>query len=393
MEKYFEFQNPVKILAGKKALENLPFEFDQFNVKRPLFLTDKGVRKAGLVNIVEKACSDSDIIIADIIDDIPPDSSTQVVNRIAQIYKDKKCDALVAIGGGSVIDTAKGVNILVSEDATDLMDFVGADVLKRPLKPFFVIPTTAGTGSEVTLVAVIKDTDTDTKMAFTSKYLLPNVAILDPRMTLTLPPHITASTAMDALTHAIEAYTCLQKNPLSDAYAWKAIEFISNNLIDVVKDGNNVDKRLSLTIAATMAGIAFSNSMVGLVHSLGHATGAVCGVPHGVAMSIFLPHVLEHNLNKIENEVGELLLPLAGADAYAQTPKDERARNFILRIKKLQEELYKLTKLPRTLNEANVSRDKFEQIAQKAINDGSLIVNPTDITFEDALDILNKAYE
>ncbi|MCV6603330.1 MAG: iron-containing alcohol dehydrogenase, partial [Cohaesibacter sp.] len=222
------------------------------------------------------------------------------------------CDAIVAIGGGSVIDSAKGVNILASEQSDDLSAFSGSGAIKRALKPFFVIPTTAGTGSEVTLVAVIKDNERGIKMSFASPFLLPNAAVLDPRMTLTLPPHITAATGMDALTHAVEAYICMAKNPLSDAFATAAIQKIVAHLVNVVNKPDDIEGRLALAEAATMAGIAFSNSMVGLVHSLGHSVGAECHLPHGLCMSIFLPWVLEYNLDKCADNIGELLLPLMG---------------------------------------------------------------------------------
>jgi alcohol dehydrogenase len=174
---------------------------------------------------------------------------------------------IVAVGGGSVMDTAKGVNIVVSENADDLMQFSGAGNLTRPLKPLVAIPTTAGTGSEVTLVAVIADPARNLKMPFTSYFLMPDIAVLDPRMTLTLPPAITAATAMDALTHAIEAYTCLAKNPLSDAHAQLAIELIGQNLLKVINVPENANGRLALAVAATLAGVAFSNAMVGMVHT------------------------------------------------------------------------------------------------------------------------------
>ncbi len=392
MKEYFEFYNPVKILAGNKALENMPYELDQLGVHNLLILTDKGVRNAGLVKYVVNSFENSPVTIADIVDDIPSDSSINIVNEIAKIYRTNQCDGLVAIGGGSVIDTAKGVNILVSEKGENLIDFAGADILKKPLKPFIVIPTTAGTGSEVTIAAMIKDEKTQTKMGFTSPYLLPNIAILDPRMTLTLPPRITAATGMDALTHAIEAYTCLQKNPLSDAYAWKAIEIISNNLIPAVENGKNSEIRLNMALAATMAGIAFSNSMVGMVHSLGHAVGAVAHVHHGVAMSIFLPYVLRYNLDKIEKDLSELLLPLTSLDKFVDTPKDERANKVIEEIFNLREKLNKIANLPKTLKEAGVKKEQFDEIAQKAINDGSLTVNPKDMFIENALTILEEAY-
>lgn len=390
---YYEFFCPVKVVAGNAALEHIPYELNTLAAARPLIVTDKGVRAAGLLEPVLAAFGDSDMAVVDIYDDVPPDSSTQVVKDIARLYREKQCDSIIAVGGGSVIDTSKGVNILVSENGNDLSEFSGVGVLKRPLKPFFVIPTTAGTGSEVTQVAVVSDPEKGVKLPFTSVFLLPNVAVLDPRMTLTLPPHITAMTAMDAMTHAIEAYTGMGKNPLSDAYATSAIRKISQNLMRVLDKPDDADARLELAQASTMAGIAFSNSMVGLVHSLGHSLGALCHLPHGLCMNLFLPYVLEYNLAGRGEVIGELLLPLAGAEIYARTPVAERANRSIGVIRSLRDELHRRCKLPRTLSETGkVSREQLEKLADMALDDGSILFNPVEVDREDALALLNRAW-
>lgn len=390
---YYEFFCPVKVVAGSAALEHIPYELGNLSASRPLIITDKGVRGAGLIDHVLNAFAESDMDVVDIFDDVPPDSSTKVVSQIAELYRSKNCDSIIAVGGGSVIDTSKGVNILVSENGHDLSEFSGVGVLKRPLKPFFVIPTTAGTGSEVTLVAVIADPDKGVKLPFTSYFLLPNAAILDPRMTLTLPPHITAMTAMDAMTHAIEAFCGMAKNPISDAYATLAIRKISENLVRVLDKPDDADARLELAQASTMAGIAFSNSMVGLVHSLGHSLGALCHLPHGLCMNLFLPYVLEYNLEERGEVIGELLLYLAGAEVYARTPAHERGTRAIAVIRQMRDELNRRCKLPRTLVETGkVTQDQLGKLADMALDDGSIIFNPVEVSREDALAVLNRAW-
>lgn len=390
---YYEFFCPVKVIAGNAALEHIPFELATLGAKRPLIITDKGVRANGLLSPIEAAFSTTDTVIAHVFDDVPPDSSLEVVRLAAEAYRTNKCDAIIAVGGGSVIDTSKATNILVSEGGDDLLQYVGAHNLPKPLKPFFVIPTTSGTGSEVTMVAVVSDTQKNVKLAFTSAYLMPHAAILDPRMPLTLPPHLTAMTGMDALTHCVEAYTCLAANPLSDAYASAGIKKISENLFNVLENPNDQQGRLELAQASTMAGIAFSNSMVGLVHSLGHALGAVAHLPHGLCMNLFLPYVLEYNKQVNGQKVGELLLPLAGADIYAQTPATQRADRAIATILAMRDRLFTLTKLPRTLRETGkVNEDQLDEIAEKALNDGSIIYNPKEASLKDIRDILQKAW-
>ena len=390
---YYEFFCPVKVIAGHAALEHIPFELSSLGAKRPMIITDKGVRINNLLVPLEAAFESTDVEVGFVFDDVPPDSSLETVRAAAQAYRTNNCDAIIAVGGGSVIDTAKATNILVTEGGDDLTKYSGAHNLPHPLKPFFVIPTTSGTGSEVTMVAVVSDNQKHVKLAFASNYLMPNAAILDPRMTQTLPPHLTAMTAMDAMTHAVEAYTCMAANPISDAYAMAAVKKVSNSLFNVLDNPTDAHGRLELAQASTMAGIAFSNSMVGIVHSLGHALGSVAHLPHGLCMNLFLPYVLEYNKDVNGDKIAELLLPLAGPDIYAQTPANQRADKVIATLNTMRDRLYALTKLPRTLSETGkISKEQLDEVADKALNDGSIIYNPKEATFKDLKSILEKAW-
>jgi alcohol dehydrogenase len=287
------------------------------------------------------------------------------------------------------MDTAKCANMVVAEGTDDLMKLQGAERARKPAKPFIAVPTTAGTGSEVTLAAMIYDEDTKVKMAFASCRFLPDVAILDPKMTMTMPPKITAATGMDALTHAIEAYYCLQKNPVSDSFAVAAIRLVTDNLITCIENGKDETARLAMANAALLAGISFSNSMVGVVHSLAHACGGVCRVPHGVANGVLLPWGMEHNLEKAGATIAELA-PLLGA-ATSGSPMGQ-ARAAIQAVRDLGARLKELCGFPTTLKETGVTEGKLENIAKAAINDGTAIYNPEDVTYEVALEILRKAY-
>jgi alcohol dehydrogenase len=398
---YYEYCCRVNVVAGHSALEKIPDLLERVRASRPMIVTDRGVAGAGLIDVVTGVLGDK-VAIGGIEDDVPPDSSLEAVHRIADAYRRNGCDALIAVGGGSVLDTAKGANIMVSEETDDLMAFSGAGTLKHPLKPLIAIPTTAGTGSETTLVAVIKDHVRHRKMPFVSYFLLPDAAILDSRMTLTLPPVITAATAMDALTHAMEAYTCLAKNPLSDASALSAIELIAQNLMAVMKQPDNRDGRLALALAATLAGMAFSNAMVGMVHNIGHAVGAVCGVPHGTCMAILLPYGLEYNLHRNGHLTAELLFPLEGADVYARTPPEQRARKVIARVRELNQSLFDITQggHARCFREttardgkALVPMDRLPDIVAAAKSDPAILLNPEDLDDEDYLMVLEQAWE
>jgi len=386
---YYEFSCPVKIISGFKALANVPYEMKLLGASRAMLVTDQGVAGAGLLKHVEAVFEGSNCEIAAVYDKTPPDSSSRVVNEVAKEFQDKNCDCFIALGGGSSIDTTKGANMIVTEGTDDLMKFQGAERLSKRMKPFIAIPTTAGTGSEVTLAAVIYNEEAKVKMAFTSYLLLPNVAIIDPQMTVTMPPKITAATGMDALTHAIEAYYCLQKNPVSDSFALAAIELIMENLVKCVQDGKDENARLAMANGALLAGISFSNSMVGVVHSLAHACGGVARVPHGVANAILLPYGMENNLEKAADDIAELA-PYLGADASGSSM--DRAKAAIEAVRKLTGCLNELAELPITLRDAGVKEEQLEQIAQAAINDGAVTYNPEDVTYEVALDLLKKAF-
>jgi alcohol dehydrogenase len=389
--KNFRFYNPVKLVSGDSALGSLIYELGQLQSQRPLIITDPGVQKAGLIDIVQNVLQESERIATSLYDAVPTDSSPAVVNEAAALFYRADCDSIIAVGGGSVIDTGKAVNILVSEGATDILELVGAK-LKKTLKPFIAVPTTAGTGSEVSYAAMIKDIERNKKLGFFSYMLFPNTAILDPRMTLTLPPLDTAATAMDALTHAIEAYICNQKNVISDAYSEASIRLISTNLLKVLNNSTDVNGRFHLANAACMAGTAFSNSGVGLVHALGHALGGICHVAHGVAMNIFLPHGLEFNISERQDDIGTLLLPLCGPEVYVHTPPEARAEKVVAYLRQLKDDLFRLAELPRTLREAGVKEESLAAVAQQGIKDPALNFNPVKLSYEDARAIIQKAF-
>lgn len=389
----YQFFCPTKIIAGISALENIPFELKALGVNRPLIITHQSAKKTGSLALLEQVFQATEIEIAGVFERVPADSSLSVVREITHYCREQNCDCILALGGGSVIDTAKAVNILLSEGGDDLTAYSGAHNLPRPLKPLIVIPTTAGTGSEVTMVAVIADTEAQEKLSFASYFLMPNVAVIDPRMTMSVPATLTAMTAMDALTHAIEAYIGLSHNAMSDSYAMVAIEKISANVVRAIQSPQDIEARFELAQGATLAGVAFSNSMVGLVHSLGHALGAITHLPHGLCMSLFLPFVLQYNLSKERERIGQLLLALCGAEIYATTPAHERAEKVIAYIFELRNQLYDLAQLPRTLQETTkVSQEQFTEIAMKALDDGSIIFNSKEADLDDLIAILQQAW-
>lgn len=389
--KYFEFQNPTKILAGEDALLSLNNELRMAGIERPLIITDKGIIKFGLFRKVKEAVQDNKLTSL-VFDGVPPDSSLEVVKQASKMFRENNCDGLIAIGGGSVIDTAKGVNIVISEGTEDLSNLMGHDRLTQKQKPLFVIPTTSGTGSEVTLVSVIADTTRQQKMLFTSPLLQPTFTVIDPEMTRSLPPLLTAATAMDALTHAIEAYTCLQKNPFSDSFAQVAIELIFKNILVAVNNGENKEARYRLAIASTAAGIAFSNSMVGAVHAIGHTIGAIAHVHHGTAMAILLPHVMNYNLDKMADLYAPIFRMIEPECQDSLLSNQQKSREVIKWIQETNEHLNLVCNMPDSLEKAGVKENQLAEIAKLSLNDGAMIANPKEIDAKDALEILNNAF-
>lgn len=390
---YFEFQNAVKLLCGELALGRLADELRHLKAERPLLLSDAVLTKIGSLDKVAQAMASEGCPAAGRFTDIPVDSSLATINKIAALYRREGYDSLVAVGGGSVIDTAKGVRLVLSQETDDILALSGMESLTRGRHiPFIVVPTTAGTGSECTGVAVIRNDATGVKMEFLSPFVEPDVAVIDPCMTMGLPPKATASTGMDALCHAIEACTCLQANPLSHAYGVAAIRLICENLVEATRNGGNTQARFSMALASTMAGIAFSNSMVGAVHAIGHALGGVCHVPHAIAMAILLPHVMRYNLERCRESYAALLPWMAGMDKALSTPAEQRAQAAVDTVVTLTTELHELCGLPTTLSQAGVEKETLSRVAAGAVNDGALIVNPRAATEEDIIEILKRAF-
>ena len=394
----FSYSCRTEVISGENSLEELPRLLLNKKAQKPLILTDKGVSAAGLLSTLLDTLNGWDI---EVYDNIPQDSSLQVVNELSKVYREKNRDCLIAFGGGSVLDTGKGVYLNVSLHTDNLSDWGGSNRIPRLDTPFIAVPTTSGTGSEVTKASVITDEQQGKKVLFISTNLQPDAAILDSRLTTTLPAHITSTTAMDALSHAVEAYTCLGKNPLSDQMAWAAIELIRDNLVPAIESPLNLTYRQNLALASNFAGQAFSNSMVGMVHTIGHSVGAVCHIPHGSCMAILLPHVLEYNFTKIESLLIELLPALAGEDTAAQTPTEKSARLSIETIRKLNQMLNIKTggrhpeRFRDILNRSGkpaVKRDDFIKIAETAMGDASIVYNPEELYIDDVLGVLDKSY-
>ncbi len=388
----FEFHCPTKIVCGSGSLAKTGNELASLSVTKPLVVTDQGLVGLKIVDRLYDALAANRIPYA-VYDTVPPDSALTVVDAVRACYEAEGCDGLIAIGGGSVIDTTKGAAASLSCEGVDFSTLQGSEILTRDLPPLIAIPTTAGTGSEVTLVAVVADTEKQAKLSFTSYKLVPHVAILDPVLTMSLPPRLTATTGMDALTHAIEAYTSIQKNPLSDAFAKEALSLIHANIFAGCRTGADAAVRTSLALGSLMAGAAFSNAMVGIVHAIGHSLGGLCHVPHGQAMMILLPHCVAYNASLGYHDAlyGELLR-LMDEPLYEKTPPAERSREFAAFLQRMNVAFNEEFAVPIMLRDVGVERDMLDAVAKQARYDGAAIYNEAEVTLEAARAILEAAW-
>ena len=378
----FEYFAPTKVIFGVGSMAELPMTVASLGSKA-LLVTDAGLTDSGLVGGIQEKLGD---LLVAIYDDVPQDSGMDVVDRGAELAHLSGADVIVSLGGGSVIDTANGVCIVMTEGGS-LRDHQGMQMLNRPQTPHVVLPTTAGTGSEVTSGAVVMDHEQGQKIIIFEHFNTPRVAILDPRLTATLPPHLTASTGMDAMTHAVESYVSQQRNPISDAAALHAIRLIRTHLPRAVEDGQDLASRGQMQIAALLAGWAFSNAMVGLVHAMAHSIGAVCGVPHGLANGLLLPHVMEFNLS----ETPELIADVGEAMGVAVHGLSTQAAGEAA-VKKMSSFVSQIG-LTQRLRELGVEEQALPQCAELSLSDGSIIYNPRIVMdADDVLEVYQKIF-
>jgi len=379
----FIYRNPTRLVFGVNALRDLGPEVDDLKCSRAFVVSDKGVAAAGLVEKVVQALGKRWV---GTFDECPQDSGIEVVNQAAELAREKDADILVSVGGGSCMDTAKGMAILLKEGGR-LEDYAGLQMLTRPQTPHIAIPTTAGTGSEVTYALVVKDREKNQKIIFADNNVICNTAILDPVMTQGLPPRITAFTGMDAMTHAVEAIHALQAEPISDGMAFYAIRLIMEYLPRCVENGDDLVARGQQQLAATMAGIAFGNAQIGLVHAIAHSVGALYGVPHGLANSILLPHVMMYNMDECADRYA-LVAEAMGVREKGMSDEEasEAAANAIW-------ELTKKIGLPQKLSEVGVEETGLADAAELSLSDGSIVYNPKVIfEAEEVLGVCKKAF-
>jgi alcohol dehydrogenase class IV len=381
------FRIPQVVITGSGASEQVGEECQKLKVKKALIVTDPNLVKLGIVDGVKKSLQRSGISFA-VFDGVLTEPTMEFVQEGLKAYRENSCDFLLSVGGGSPMDTAKAVAVMAT-NAGSIADYQGLGKIPQKGRPIVAVPTTAGTGSEVTPFTIITDTKREVKMLIGSPYIIPEVAIVDPRLTLTLPPDITAATGIDALTHAIEAYVSVKAQPLSEAFCLSAIGLISGNLRKAWSHGDDLEAREKTMLGALQAGMAFSNASVALVHGMARPIGAYFHVRHGASNAALLGAVTDFSLSGNPGRYAHIARAM-GVDISGLSDL-EAAQSGAKAVKKLIKDI----RIP-SLKELGVDKARLEKLAPKmsedAIASGSPGNNPRQATREEIIELYKLAY-
>ncbi len=381
----FDFNTVARIVSGAGTALELAAECRRLGVTRPLLVTDPTLVAIGLVQPVVAALAEAGLppLLFDQVREDPPEAT---VLAAADLARSGSVDGVIAVGGGSSMDVAKVVAALLGGSQA-LPEMYGVGQVTGSRLPMILVPTTAGTGSEVTPVAVIT-TGAPTKAGISSPVLLPDVAVLDAALTLGLPPKVTAMTGVDAMVHAIEAYTSRhKKNPLSDNLARNALRLLSRKIRTAVREGGNQQAREAMLLGACLAGQAFANAPVAAVHALAYPLGGHYHLPHGLTNSLVLPSVLEFNAPAAQHLYAELAEVVVGAPVAGGV--EAKTAALIAALRQLIDDVA----LPATLHQAGVKEGDLEMLATDAMQQQRLLVNnPREVSHADALGIYRAAY-
>jgi alcohol dehydrogenase len=373
------FQVPTRVFFGPGKIAQLKNIVEtELQAKKPFLVTDKGIQESGIASKVTSLFPDIPIF-----DDVEQNPKHPTIDRAGELVRDLKPDLVIGLGGGSACDAAKAIALLATNPGS-IEGYEGRAKYKVPPLPVLAIPTTCGTASEVTWVAVITHTERKFKMSIKGPLMFPAVALVDPDLLVTLPPSLVASTGMDALTHAIEAYTVKPATYITDIFARASLKYIFQSLEEAYEDiQENAKAREKLMLGSMLAGFAFGNSDVGAVHCIAESVGSLLDTPHGVANAIFLPYVMEFNLPVSARRFAEIsrLTGIHEVDDY------EAAQLLIQKIKNLSRKL----NIP-SVKEIGLAESHFPEIAQKSFANNSNSSNPREARVVDYLQILSRAF-
>lgn len=380
------FRIPGTLITGSGSIAQIGLEAKKLGASKVLIVTDQAIQQTGLLLSVTEPLKLAGLPF-DVMDDVIPEPPFEILEQMAARIEAKGYDLLIGVGGGSVLDVTKVLSIMLTNPG-DVRHFVGIDKVKNPGIPFILVPTTSGTGSEVTSIAIFTDTRDMVKKGIVSRYLLASVSIVDAELTLTVPSAVTAATGMDALVHAIESYTAIQTTELTDGIALQAMKLISRSLRQAVYNGKDRKAREDMAMGSLLAGISLGNAGVGAVHALAYPLGGKFKVPHGVANSMLLPYVMKYNVvaklekfAEVAKAMGECTEGLSLRDA---------ADRAVATMSKLSEDVG----IPASLQDVGVTLSDIPALAEEASKiDRLLNNNPRWLTIHEIEQIYRDAYE
>ena len=373
-----------EVIFGNHSIHQVGESCLRLGATNVFIVSDPGVMETGWLEVVIKSCKQAGLKYSTFYD-VTVNPKDKEVENGAALYVDNECDAIIGIGGGSSIDVAKAIAILVANGG-HIHDYEGVDKIQKPLPPQVMVPTTAGSGSEVSQFSIILDTKGQKKMTIVSKSLVPDIAIVDPETLTTKNAHLTASTGLDVLSHGIEAYVSLASTPLTDVQAKNAITLVAQYLRPSVASKLNMEAKTNMAIASLQAGLSFSNAILGAVHAMSHAIGGRFLVHHGDVNSVLLPHVMEYNLIANPKKFADIASFL-GIDTCGLTYM-EAGKKAIDYVKELAIDIG----APQKLSEMGIEKEAIQEMSQIALNDACMITNPRDITIEDIEELFRKAW-
>ena len=383
--KTFSFTGAKKIVFGQGSFAALPEHIAELKILRPLIVIDRNLAETGFRQKVDGVLAKAGVAYA-IYDKTEPEPPLELADEGAKLALKKKCDGVVGIGGGSAMDLAKAIAVLAANKGK-AEDYLGLNRVPGPGLPKIMVPTTAGTGSEVTFTAVFIRKKLKKKEGMNSPYLYPELALLDPELTLSLPPHPTAATGIDALCHAIESYTSVNASPMSEMMSIEAIRLISDNLRTAVHDGTNIEAREAMLLGSLYAGLGLANAGVTAVHSLSYPLGGKYGISHGLANTIMLPRVMAFNLpGALEKfvDIAEVM-----GEIVDDLPLREAAYLAVEAVEALIEDCGVMT----TLEELEIPEKDFPELAKVAMTVARpLANNPCRMTLEEMVELYQEAY-
>ncbi len=380
---FFKFGMGTKVLMGENVCEQIMSEAEILGAKKALLVTDQGLEKAGIIERILKHIDENKLEVI-IFNEVKPDPSVKTIDKGGALAREKGCDLIIAAGGGSPIDAGKGISVIANNSGSSA-DYEGLNQYKKPPLPLFAVPTTTGTGSEVTFGAVITNTDTNYKFILYGDDLAPKAAFLDPALVVGIPRSVLLPTAIDALTHAMESYISKNSTLQSRALALEAIRLIKKNLSPAIENSNNIEVMANMLYAANIAGIAFGTSRLGIIHAMALPLGAFFHVPHGIANTILLPHGLDYNFGYADKRYCDM------ARAMDEDPdslsEQDGARKLIDAVKKLVRDIG----APTRLSDVGVKEDKINDMARDTMKSSHIPANPRPILEDEVAQIYRQA--